>query len=46
MFGKTIAPLSYVLSVSATLLYSAFVDAAMLGKLKSIRMSDSMKAVD
>jgi putative ABC transport system permease protein len=46
MFGRTITPLSYVLSVAATLLFSALVNLVMRRKLKSIRMSESMKAVD
>jgi putative ABC transport system permease protein len=46
MFGKTIAPLSYVLSVAATLLFSTLVNTVMRRKLKSIKMSESMKAVD
>jgi putative ABC transport system permease protein len=46
MFGRTIAPLSYVLSIAATLLFSTLVNAVMRRKLRSIKMSESMKAVD
>jgi putative ABC transport system permease protein len=46
MFGRHIAPLSYVLSIAATLLFSTLVNHIMRRKLRSIKMSESMKAVD
>ncbi|GHV60362.1 hypothetical protein AGMMS49587_01400 [Spirochaetia bacterium] len=46
MFGRDIAPLSFVLSAIFTLLFSAAVDLLMLKKIRNIKMADSMKAVD
>ncbi|GHU85387.1 ABC transporter permease [Spirochaetia bacterium] len=46
MFGRTIAPASFVLSAIFTLLFSAAVDLLMLKKIRNIKMADSMKAVD
>ncbi|GHV04081.1 membrane protein [Spirochaetia bacterium] len=46
MFGRNIAPLSFVLSAIFTLLFSALVNLLMLKKIRNIKMADSMKAVD
>jgi putative ABC transport system permease protein len=46
MFGREIAPLSFILSGIITLVFSALVDLLMLGKIRNIRMAESMKAVD
>jgi len=46
MFGRDITPLSFILAGVITLLFSAGVDLFMLKKLSSIKMADSMKAVD
>jgi putative ABC transport system permease protein len=46
MFGRRIAPLSFVLSGGVTLFFSFIVDLFMLKKLDSIKMADSMKASD
>ncbi|MDR2494155.1 MAG: ABC transporter permease [Spirochaetaceae bacterium] len=46
MFGRRIAPLSFVLSGGITLFFSFIVDLFMLKKLDSIKMADSMKASD
>ncbi len=44
MFGREIAPLSYVYSGALTLLFSAVVCIAMLPKIKKIDMVESLKA--
>ncbi|MFP3040437.1 FtsX-like permease family protein [Treponema primitia] len=46
MFGRKIAPLSFILSGVITLGFSALVDLLMLGKIIKIKMAESMKAVD
>jgi putative ABC transport system permease protein len=46
MFGRTIAPVSFVLSGAITLLFSAGVAFFMLKKLGRITLGDSMKAPD
>lgn len=46
MFGRTISPVSFLLSVVATLAFSAVVDLMMLKKIKKVEMVESMKAVD
>jgi putative ABC transport system permease protein len=46
MFGRKIAPSSFVFSGVITLLFSALVDLMMLGKIRKIPMAESMKAVD
>jgi putative ABC transport system permease protein len=46
MFGRQINPVSFVLSLGITLVFSVVVDVLMLKKIKSIRMSESMKTVD
>ncbi|GHU86864.1 ABC transporter permease [Spirochaetia bacterium] len=46
MFGRNIAPLSFVLSAIFTLLFSALVNLLMLKKIRNVKMADSMKAVD
>ncbi|GHV74433.1 ABC transporter permease [Spirochaetia bacterium] len=46
MFGREIAPLSFVLSALITMVFSALVDLLMLGKIRNITMAESMKAVD
>ena len=44
MFGRTIAPLSYVISALATIGFSILVDLMMLSKISGIKMAESMKA--
>lgn len=44
MFGRQIAPLSFVLAAAITLLFTGLVDLIMLKKLRSIDMVESMKA--
>ena len=44
MFGRTISPMSYVLSALLTLVFSALVDVVMARKLRKIDMVESMKA--
>jgi putative ABC transport system permease protein len=46
MFGREVAPLSFVLSAVITMVFSALVDLLMLGKIRNIKMAESMKAVD
>jgi putative ABC transport system permease protein len=46
MFGREVAPISFVLSALITMVFSALVDILMLGKIRNIRMAESMKAVD
>ncbi|MDR2102425.1 MAG: ABC transporter permease [Treponema sp.] len=46
MFGRTIAPLSFILSTLITLFFSAAVDLLMLKKIRDIKMAESMKAAD
>jgi putative ABC transport system permease protein len=46
MFGRKIAPSSFVFSGVITLFFSALVDLMMLGKIRKIQMAESMKAVD
>ena len=46
MFGRTVKPLSYLVSGIMTLGFSAVVDLIMLPKLKKIDMVESMKAND
>jgi putative ABC transport system permease protein len=46
MFGRRIAPLSFVFSALITLGFSVLVDMLMLGKIRRIKMAESMKAVD
>jgi putative ABC transport system permease protein len=46
MFGRTISPLSFILSALITLIFSAAVDLLMLKKIRNIRMAESMKAAD
>jgi putative ABC transport system permease protein len=46
MFGRTIAPLSFILSALITLLFSALVDLLMLKKIRNIKMAESMKAAE
>ncbi|MDR0568745.1 MAG: ABC transporter permease [Spirochaetaceae bacterium] len=46
MFGRNIAPASFALSGTITLVFSAGVNLFMLKKLNSIKMADSMKAAD
>ncbi|MDR3139401.1 MAG: ABC transporter permease [Treponema sp.] len=46
MFGRTIAPLSFILSALITLLFSAAVDLLMLKKIRNIKMAESMKAAE
>ena len=44
MFGRTISPMSYVISALLTLVFSALVDVVMAHKLRKIDMVESMKA--
>lgn len=46
MFGRTISPFSFILSAAATLLFSVIVDLMMAGRIRKIKMAESMKAVD
>lgn len=46
MFGREIAPLSFLLSAAATMAFSLSVDLLMAKKLRKIRMTESMKAID
>jgi putative ABC transport system permease protein len=46
MFGRNISPRSFILSALITLIFSIAVDFLMLGKIRRIKMADSMKAVD
>ncbi|MDR1957339.1 MAG: FtsX-like permease family protein [Treponema sp.] len=46
MFGRRIAPSSFVLSALLTLVFSGMVDLVMLRKLRRIHMAASMKALD
>ncbi|GHU56770.1 hypothetical protein FACS189442_5560 [Spirochaetia bacterium] len=46
MFGRNIAPVSFVLSAIFTMLFSALVNLLMLKKIRNIKMAESMKAVD
>jgi putative ABC transport system permease protein len=46
MFGRRIAPASFILSALSTLIFSALVDMLMLGKIRRIKMAESMKALD
>jgi putative ABC transport system permease protein len=46
MFGRKIAPLSFVFSALITLGFSVLVDLLMLKKIRGIKMAESMKAVD
>ena len=46
MFGRSISPLSFLLSAAVTLFFSFVVDLLMYKKLKNIEMVDSMKAID
>ena len=44
MFGRTIAPASYVIAFGVTLAFSLLVDLLMSGKLRRINMAESLKA--
>jgi putative ABC transport system permease protein len=46
MFGRTISPLSFILSALITLLFSVVVDLLMLKKIRNIKMAESMKAAE
>ncbi len=46
MFGREISWVSFVMAIAITLILSLLVDALMWVKIKRIRMTDSMKAVD
>jgi putative ABC transport system permease protein len=46
MFGRNIAPLSFVFSALITLGFSGLVDILMLGKILRIKMAESMKGMD
>ena len=44
MFGRAIAPVSFILSAVITIGFSVLVDFMMLGKISGIKMADSMKS--
>ena len=44
MFGRTIAPISFIISAAATIGFSVLVDILMLKKIGGIKMAESMKA--
>ena len=46
MFGRTIAPMSYIYSVLLTFVFSALVNGAMFFKLRKIDMVESLKSVE
>ena len=46
MFGRTIQPISYVLSILITFFFAAFVNFIMYFSLKKIDMVESLKSVD
>ncbi|MHB1454262.1 MAG: ABC transporter permease [Saccharofermentanales bacterium] len=46
MFGRSISPISFLLSAAATFVFSFIVNLIMYGKLKKIEMVESMKAID
>jgi putative ABC transport system permease protein len=46
MFGRKIAPLSFVFSALITLVFSVLVDLLMMKKIRGIKMAESMKAID
>lgn len=46
MFGRTIAPKSYIYSVLLTFVFSALVNGAMFFKLRKIDMVESLKSVE
>ena len=46
MFGRDIAPLSFVWSALLTLVFSVIVDLVMYRKLKNISMTDNLKSID
>ncbi|MEG0823049.1 MAG: FtsX-like permease family protein [Erysipelotrichaceae bacterium] len=46
MFGRNIAPLSFILAVLITLAFSCFVNLIMYKKLKNIPMVESLKSVE
>jgi putative ABC transport system permease protein len=46
MFGRRIAGESFILSALITMVFSGLVDLLMLGKIRKIKMAESMKAID
>ena len=46
MFGRSIAPVSFIISAAATIGFSVLVDFLMLRKISGIKMAESMKAVE
>ena len=46
MFGRTILPTSYLLSFAMTMGFSFIINGIMHGKLKKIKMVESLKAVE
>ncbi len=44
MFGRVISPVSFVMSLMLTMMFSLIVNLIMSGKLKKISMADSLKA--
>lgn len=46
MFGRSISPLSMVISVALTLLFGILVDVAMRKRLRNIEMVESLKSVE
>jgi len=46
MFGRNVRPISNVLSIVLTLLFSLIVDRAMAKKLHGVKMVESLKSVE
>lgn len=46
MFGRTITPISFVISFALTIVFSIFINIIMQKKLKAIQMVESLKAVE
>ncbi|MDR3335969.1 MAG: ABC transporter permease, partial [Treponema sp.] len=46
MFGRSISGLSFILSAAITLAFSGAVDLLMLGKIRRIKMAESLKAIE
>lgn len=46
MFGRTITPLSFVISFLLTIAFSIFINLIMIKKIKAIKMVESLKAVE
>jgi putative ABC transport system permease protein len=46
MFGRRISPGSFIFSALITLVFSSLVDLLMMGKIRNIKMAESMKAAE